>query len=278
VPATVSAKRLTLGLWVLAGAIAIALIAFVALQEIRPSRTDRVNDYIAEVNDVERQLSIEISHVSQAYRRFGGKTPLSTLVPQLREAEETIATLRDRLAALEPPADAQALHRALLRLLDEDERVAHEVTAMAVYIQALQRQARPIEPAATALRTRLAKAKTTDDQVAAFAAYADDLDRVRARLEQLQPPAALAPSHRAFVQRLETTASLARQLRAAAGRRDAATASYLIERLRLVSRPTPATRKAEQAAIKAYNERVKVVDERAREVAREQQRLSTSLG
>jgi hypothetical protein len=101
---------------------------------------------------------------------------------------------------------------------------------------------------------------------------------VRSRLAQLEPPAALAPSHRAFVQRLQTTASLARQLRAAARRRDAATASYLIERLRLVSKPTPATRGAERAAITAYNERVKAVDERARDVAREQEQLSASLG
>ncbi len=211
-------------------------------------------------------------------RQFGGKTPLARLVPKLRESERTIATLRDRVAVLDPPADADGLHRALLRLLDEDERVAHDVTAMAVYIETLQREARPIQPAAVALRARLSKAKTSDDQVAAFPSYADHLDLVRARLEKLEPPAALAPSHGAFVQRLETTSSLARQLRAAARRHDTATASYLIQRLRLISKLTPAGRRADITAIKASNERVKLVDERARDVAREQQKLSTSLG
>jgi hypothetical protein len=272
------AKRLTLGLWVAAGLVAAGLIAFVAVQEIRPSRQERVNDYIAEVNDVERQLSIEISRVNQAYRQFGGKTPLGTLVPKLREAERTISALRDRVAALDPPADAAALHRAFLRLLDEDERVAHEVTGMAVYLELLQRETRPIEPAALALRKRLTNAKTSEDQVAAFATYADAVDVVRVRLEQLEPPSALSPSHRAFLQRLKTTASLTRQLEAAARRRDNATAAYLVQRLRLLARPTPASRRAEIAAIKAYNERIKVVEDRARDVAREQQRISTSIG
>jgi hypothetical protein len=271
-------KRLTLSLWIFAGLVAAALIALVAFQEIRPSRQERVNDYIADVNDVERQLSIEISHVNQAYTAFGGKTPLAKLVPQLRESERTMATLRERVASLDPPSDAEGLHRALLRLLNEDERVAREVTAMAVYLQALQRQAQPIQPAAAALRARLAKAKTSDAQVEAFGHYADDLDVVRKRLELVEAPPALAPSQRAFVQRLETTSSLARRLQAAARRGDTATASYLIQRLRLLSRPTPASRAAEIAAIRAYNERVKLVNLRARDVAREQQRLSKTLG
>jgi hypothetical protein len=272
------ASRLTLGLWIVAGLIAAALIAFVAVTEFRPSRKDRVNDYIAEVNDVERQLSIEISRVNQAYRQFGGKTPLGTLVPKLQEAEQTISTLHDRVAELEPPADAAELHRALLRLLDEDERVAQEVTAMAVYLEELQRESRPIEPAALELRKRLTNAKTSDEQVAAFEAYAAAVDAVRIRLEQIERPPALAPSHRALLKRLETTASLTRQLQAAARRHDSATAAYLIQRLRLVATPTPATRRAEIAAIKAYNTRIGRVEDRARDVARAQQELSKSLG
>lgn len=272
------AKRLTLGLWVVAGLVGAGLIAYVAVTELRPSRQERVNDYIADVNGVERQLSIEISRVNQAYSRFGGKTPLGTLIPQLREAEQTIALLRGRLAELDPPADAEGLHRALLRLLDADEQVAREVTAMAVYLERLQRDTRPIEAAATALRTRLGKAKTTEDQIAAFGAYADAVNAVRVRLATLEPPAALAPSHRAFARRLQTTTSLARQLRTAARNRDTATATYLIQRLRLLAKPTPATRNAEIAATKAYNERVKVVQDRTRDVAREQERISTSIG
>lgn len=272
------AKRVTLGLWVVAGLVAAGLVAFVAVTELRPSREERVNDYIADVNDVERQLSIELSRVNQAYRRFGGKTPLGTLIPQLRMAERTISRLRERVAELDPPSDAEGLHRALVRLLDADEQVAREVTAMAVYIQRLQRDAGPLESAATTLRTGLTKAKTSDEQIAAFAAYGRAVDTARARLATIEPPAALAPSHRAFLKRLEMTTSLVRRLRTAARNRDSATATYLIQRLRLVARPTPATRNAEIEAIKAYNERVKLVGERARDVAREQERISTSIG
>jgi hypothetical protein len=271
-------RRFTLGLWVAAGLIASGLLAYVAIGEIRPTRTERVNDYIADVNDVQRQYASEISRVNRAYAGFGGKTPLQKLVPQLREAEQTVIELRARTSELDPPTDALALHRALLRMFDEFLRASREVTAMAVYLQQLQTAAGPISKAAAALRKELAGAKTADDQVKAFAAYAVDIDAVRLRLDKLEPAPALAPSHKAFVKRLETTSALSRQLRDAARRRDTATATYLIQRLRLLSRPTPQTRDAEIAAIKAYNERIKRVQERLRDVAREQQRLSTSIG
>jgi hypothetical protein len=230
------------------------------------------------VNDVERELSPQISRVNQVYQKFGGKTPFAKLIPQLREAERTVATLRSRVAALDPPSDAQRLHTVLLALMDEELRAAREVTGMAVYLQRLQTDARPIEPAAAALRKRLSNAETSEDQVRAFAAYARGIDTVRVGVAKLEAPPALAPSHKAFLRRLETTSSLLRRLREAARRRDTATATYLIQRLRLLAQPTPATRRAEIVAIKAYNKRLARVNELIHVLGREQQRLSTSLG
>jgi hypothetical protein len=271
-------RRVTLGLWVVAGLIGAGLLAYVAVGEIRPSRKDRVNDYIVQVNEVQRQLATEISRVSQAYSKFDGKTPLGPLIPQLREAEGTVTILRARVAALNPPSDAVRLHNAFLALLDEDLSAAHEVTAMAVYLQQLQTEARPIQPASSALRRRLSTATSSDDQAAAFTIYARDVNAVRVRVAKLQAPPALAPSHEAFVKRLATTSSLSRQLRAAAQRRDSATAAYLVQRLRLLAQPTPATRRAEIAAIKAYNVRRQRVGDLVRALGREQQRISTTIG
>jgi hypothetical protein len=271
-------RGVTLGLWVVTGLIAAGLLAYVAIGDIRPTRKERVNDYIAQVNDVERELSPEISRVNQAYQKFGGKTPFANVIPQLREAERTVATLRSRVAALDPPSDAQRLHTVLLALIDEELHAAREVTAMAVYLQRLQTDAGPMEPAAAALRKRLSNAETSEDQVRAFAAYARDIDALRVRVAKLEAPPALAPSHKAFVRRLKTTSSLSRQLREAARRRDTATATYLIQQLRRLAQPTPATRRAEIAAIKAYNKRLARVNELIRVLGREQQRLSTSLG
>lgn len=271
-------RGVTLGLWAVAALIAGALVAYVVVDELRPTRTDRVNDYIAQVNDVQRQEASEISRVNQAYVKFSGKTPLAELIPQLRESERTIARLHARVAALDPPRDAARLHAAFLAFLDEDLRAAREVTSMAVYLQRLQTDARPIAPASAKLRRRLASAKTSDQQVAAFAAYASDIDKVRARLAKLESPPALEPSHRAFVRRLQTTSSLSRQLRDAAKRRDTATAAYLIQRLKLLAEPTPATRRAEIAAIKAYNKRLARVNRLVSDIDREQQRIATSIG
>jgi hypothetical protein len=271
-------RGVTLGLWVVACLIAAGLLAYVAIGEIRPTREERVNDYIVEVNDVQRRLATEISRVNQAYIKFGRKTPLRTLIPQLHEAERTVTTLRNRVAALDPPSDAVGLHNAFLALLDEDLSAAREVTAMAVYLQRLQTEARPIEPAASALRKRLSTATSSDDQVVAFSTYARDITAVRMQVAKLQPPPALAPSHEAFVKRLATTSSLSRQLLAAARRRDAATAAYLVQRLRLLAQPTPATRRAEIDAIKAYNVRRQRVEDLVRALGSEQRRISTSIG
>jgi hypothetical protein len=271
-------RRVTLGLWVVAGLIAAGLLAYVALGEIRPTRKDRVNDYIVQVNDLQRRLASEISRVNQAYSKFGRRTPLRTLIPELREAERTVTTLRARVAALDPPSDAARLHNAFLALLDEDLSAAREVTAMAVYLQQLQTEARPIEPAAATLRKRLSAATTSDVQVEAFASYARNIDAVRVQVATLQPPPVFAPSHQAFVKRLASTSSLSRQLRAAAQRGDAATASYLVQRLRLLAQPTPATRGAEIAAVKAYNVRRRRVQELVVALGREQERISTSIG
>lgn len=271
-------RGLILGLWAVAALIGSALLAYVLVGELRPTRTDKVNDYIGQVNDTQRELSTEISRVNQAYQKFGGKTPLAELIPELREAERTVARLHTRVAALDPPSDAERLHAAFLALLDEELRAAREVTSMAVYLEHLQTDARPIAPASAKLRKRLAKAKTSDEQVAAFAAYARDIDKVRTRLAKLASPDALAPSHRAFVLRLQTTTSLSRRLRDAAGRRDTATAEYLIKRLRLFSQPTPATRNAEIEAIKAYNKRIARVTQLVSVLGREQRRISTSIG
>jgi len=271
------ARRLRLLLWVAAGLVAAALFAYIAYAEIRPSSTDRVNAYIAEVHEVQRELSIEISRINQAYRQFAEQRPVDELLPKLAQAEGTIAALRVRLRQLEPPAEARELHAAILRLLAEDAKIASEVTATAAYLGELGELGKPLQTSAGSLRRGLARARTADAQSVIFAAYAKRIRLVRAQANTIDPPQAFEPSHRAFIRRLGETAALTARLAAAASAGDVATASTTAAQLQRLSDPRPAARQAERAAIAAYNERVKGVEALLLEVERERQELAKEL-
>lgn len=271
------ASRLRLALWIAASLIAAGLFSYIAYAEIRPTPADRVNDYITDVNEIQRELSIEISHVNQAYRQFAESEPAAELAPKLREAERTIATLRQRLAQLDPPRQARELHEALLRLLAQQATIASEVTATVGYIDALSALVSPLDIAAATLSRGLRAAKTADEQAEIFTVYARQVEGYRAKAAAVQPPAAFEPTHRAFVQQLGETSALTRKLAAAARAGDSAAAAAAAAELRTLSDPNPVTRRAERAAIQAYNARVRDVAAQLRLIERKRDELAREL-
>lgn len=271
------ASRLRLALWIVAALLAAGLGSYIAYSEIRPSDADRVNDYIADVNEVQRELSIEISHVSQAYRQFVEARPAAELTPKLREAEQTIGTLRQRVSELDPPRQAAELHEALLLLLSKQAATASEVTATVEYTSALGKLVSPLEAAGAKLNRELRAATTADEQAEIFTRYADRVQKIRADAAEVRPPAAFEPTHRAFIRQLGETSALTRRLARAARSGDTEAAAAAADELRTLSDPKPATRRAEQAAIRAYNNRVRGLAAQTRVVQRERDELSREL-
>lgn len=271
------ARRLRLALWVVAGLIAGGLVAYIVYAEVRPSSTDRANDYIHDVNEAQRELSIEISRVNQANRAFSRSEPADELIPDLRESERTIAALRERIASLRPPREARELHEALLVLLAEQRAIAEEVTAMVVYLDTLAGLGPELDAAAASLTRELRAAETAEEQGVIFDAYARKVRGLRARVDAVTPAPAFEPTHRAFVRQLGQTSALTRRLAAAARAGDASAAADAADRLRTLSDPKPAVRRAEQAAIRAYNRRVRISFGLIRAVERERDELARDL-
>jgi hypothetical protein len=271
------ASRLRLALWIVAAVFSIGLSSYIVYAELRTSDADRVNEYIADVNEVQRELSIEISHVSQAYQQFIEARPASELTPKLVKAERTIATLRRRVSELDPPRQAQELHEALLLLLAKQAAVAAEVTGTVEYTSELGRLVAPLEKAGVTMSRELRAASTAEEQSEIFTRYAAQVREIRGEAEDVQPPAAFAPTHRAFLRQLGETSALTRRLAAAARSGDSAAASAAADQLRTVSDPRPATRRAERAAIKAYNNRVRGIAAQMRVILRERDELSREL-
>jgi len=271
------ASRLRLTLWIVAALLAVGLGSYLAYSEIRPSDADRVNEYITDVNEVQRELSIEISHVSQAYRQFVEARPAAELTPKLREAERTIATLRQRVSQLDPPSQARELHESLLLLLTKQAAVAAEVTGTVEYTSELDKLVLPLQQAGATLRRELRAAKTADEQAAIFTRYAARVRKIRADAEAVQPPAAFEPTHAAFIRQLGETSALTRRLADAARSGDKEAAAAAADELRRLSDPRPATRRAERAAIRAYNSRVRGIAAQLRVIQRERDELSREL-
>jgi hypothetical protein len=271
------ARRLRLVLWVVAGLIAAGLFSYIAYAETRPTSTDRANAYIEQVNELQDELSVEISRVNQAYREFARSEPADELVPKLRRAEETIGILRARIAALEPPSQAHELHEALLALLADQRKLADEVAGTVAYLVALSELGPPLDRAAATLTRQLRAAETAGRQAEIFTAYARQVQGFRARAVAVDPPPAFEPTHEAFVRRLGQTSALTRRLARAAREADAEAAATAADRLRALSDPQPAVRRAEQAAIRAYNRRVRQTNGLRRAVDRELAELARDL-
>ena len=99
------------------------------------ARRDAVAAYIVEVNKTQQSLVVELESVSRAYRGLQLKAkPVPGQLEKVDAAEQTLRTLRGRIAALSAPAEARKLRVELLRLIDLQSELAHEVSGMVRYI------------------------------------------------------------------------------------------------------------------------------------------------
>lgn len=239
-----------------------------------PRRT-AVARYIARVNLVQVDLSGELARLDQAYTRFAArKNPAS--IAELTRSEETVHDVRAGVRALEPPADAQVLHARLLRLLDVQAALAHELTLLGRYLPARAAEERQLAEATTALGRGLAETSATAGQRRVLDEYAARLDGAAERFAGVPAPASLVPSRRRVVARLHVLAGLARGLRSALEQRRRDQAATLLGRLvREAARPAGAA--GESEALAAYERRRHLVDTRRRSVEREVLRLAREL-
>ena len=240
-------------------------------------RREAVSAYIVEVNQTQQTLIIELERVSQAYRQLQLKPDaVPGQLQKVERAEGTLRKLRARLAALTAPPEARKLRARLLRLVDLQASLAHEVAGMVRYLPTQAGETRRVTAATRRLRDGLAEAKTVDAQREVFLAYEDAIGPSVRRLRSVDAPAVFEPSRTGEIARLSRLLSLSKQVRSALEAQEADEIDRLFARFVQTS-ASVGTTKPERRAVIAFNKRLAGIAEQRAAVAAERSRLDLDL-
>jgi hypothetical protein len=244
------------------------------------SRRDAVADYVREVNVVAAELDAPSRAVVAASGELAKENVDAVAVERkLLRAASGIERVRARLARLEAPPEARRLRALLLELATREASLAREVAALAAFLPAYAEALSPLAAAGAKLKAALAHKGPVAATADALDAYGDTVAVVLARLRALKPPPVSAALHTTQTQSLAkvrwSAAALARALR----ERRAAAIPGLVQRLNraAISNQTLAAQRARIGAVRAYNARVRTLDELSIRITRERARLEEAL-
>ena len=252
---------------------------------------------------IEQRLNAPLTRTMNAYRSIASLRSASPAVQQqLVAAEETLRTLERRFARLEAPPQAKRLRALLIQLVGAEVATAHEVGQLAVftprYSAVLQESQQASARLAKALssvtppkphqikgtKAEVARAQAAFSSASSHAAvlqaeaietYGTSLAVVERRLRALDPPEVLRPSYRAQLRMLRAShaagAALAQELR----RSDRSRVAVLGRRFTIAARTAGSlnAQKAQIAAVKAYNRRVRTIGTMQGRISQELARL-----
>jgi hypothetical protein len=240
------------------------------------SQQKALSAYLQQVNAVDKSMIVAVQRVNAAYLRFrGGKTTPSSR--QLRTAEATILTIRDRVAAIDAPPAAATVHRDLLRLFTDDALVAHELTQMVAFLPPFQKSGGSFVAAHRELSTGLRTAKKPAAEAAVLERYAARCQAQLAALRGLTPPAVLMPLYASRILHLQKSDVLATELATALRRHERARVPGLSMRLEALEGGVEELNgaNAESIAVAAYTRRLDEIQRLENRISRELTKLQT---
>jgi ABC-type transporter Mla subunit MlaD len=297
---------------VLGIAAAVAVCAAVAVTVFgRSSASPKhkaVAAYITDVDQIQQGMQVQLINTVSAFRALAnGSVGAKTLTPRLAQAESTLRVLQGRLVALPAPAPAKRLRLLLIRLTSSEASTAHEVGQLARFSPRFAALLKDVRTAGTELARAIGAVKPpkshklhgTKKQIqqaqAAFTAAADKaaglqadavdsyvakIARLERELRKLNPPPIVSPDYRTQLRTLTasrtTGSALAKELRKT-NRSDVASFS---RRFTLAARiaGSVSAQKAQIAAIKAYNQRVRKIGALQGDIKVELTRLQQEVG
>ena len=232
--------------------------------------------YVQQVNSVDKSMVVAVERVNAAYLRFrGGKRMPS--VQQLRAAERTILTIRDRIESIAPPPLAASVHQDLLALFTDDALVAHELTGMVTFLPRFQKTGGSFVAAHRELSAGLQSAKKPAAEAAVLERYAASCRAQLASLRGLTPPTVLAPLYTSRVEHLQKSDALATELARALRRHDRVHVPELSMRLEALEGGVEElnSANAEAIAIAVYTRRLDDIQRLENRISRELTKLQT---
>jgi hypothetical protein len=261
------------------------------------TQRQQVAAYVRHVGTIEGKLAKPVLAVTRAGGQFAaaGRKSAPLTEAQARALEQTLVQSQAQIEAQgrklrmlhEPPA-AGNLHSLVLRFTDGEVALTHQLAQMVAFLPRFNAELTPLGPAATRLAAVLSKRQAFGAAAVAalFAAKAKALRTFAAtttqtvtRLRLLSPPPVLKPQFEAQLGSL-------RGMGASAGRLADALASGVSTNVAplltafdraAAATHTPAARRAQTVAVRAYNARITRLAALAQAIARERLRLSNSL-
>jgi hypothetical protein len=268
-------------------AVAAALTVTLTGRSSASPRHKAVATYIQAVDQAQLQMHTQLTKTVKAYADFQrGKVPAKTLAPELATSEVTLRRLGRTLAAIPAPPEAKRLRVLLGRLTLAEVAIAHEVTQLAVFAgpyAALLHQAKAAgavlshalgavkTPAPHKIRGTKAQVKKAQAaflktanaaaarQAVALDAYDAKITIIEHRLRRLRPPAVMRPANNGQIRTLEASRVAGAALSAELRKANRSRVPVLGRRFTLAARiaGSVSTQRAQIAAIKAYNRRVR---------------------
>jgi hypothetical protein len=233
-----------------------------------------VESYIESVNRVQAKLRPAFTDAQVALRAFARGRVTERTAERLRGGSATMRSTSASLALIKPPPEARKLHADLRRLVDLQSRLALELSLAADYVLELGPAAQPAQEAAGKLGGELRAAKTGKQQVVALRSFADSVGDSIRRIDALAPPPAMVPWHEDQRAKLAKSQHDAVALADAIERRDAPAVD---EALKAFTTPAADTvpRKAQAAAIRGFNDKLRQQERLLARIAREQLALGS---
>jgi hypothetical protein len=255
------------------------LLALIATACGGQSRHHVVAQYISRVNGVEAKLAQPLLEISRADRDFTKQhTPPADVAKRLRRSASRVDALRAKLAAISPPPEAKRMHALLLELAAREASLAREVASLATFLPALSKTLRPLAGAGVPLKSALASKGHPLAKAAALEAYADQITLVRTQLGRLHPPPVSAVVVRTQSATLGNVAVSARALARALREHRNKDVAVLLRRFNAaaIGNRTVAAQRAQIAAIRAYDNRIRALSRLAVRLRREEGILRTA--
>jgi hypothetical protein len=242
-------------------------------------RREAVDDYLEQVDRAQTSVLVQKGQIDLALGRFDLVAAKPADVATLTQAEKALRRVAREVRSIEAPPEARPLRSDVLRLLDLQAGVAHDLVWAARYAPRLRAALQPLGEATNRLSADLKAARETRTSAAAFASYRTSLSAILRDLGPLEAPPALRPSLDGQRRALRRSVTLSSEIEAALRRGDASRVTQALRALSVLSTGPQAVRmrQAEIAAAKAYNRRLVDIGKLARKVEQHRRKLDTSL-
>jgi hypothetical protein len=255
--------------------------------------------YLVKVEGIQSSLATPLAQITKVASQFAKQRNGGTgagILPQLPDegsllrSADQIDALRSKLAAISAPSPAQRLRSLTLSLVTQEGSLTRELAKMVIFLPAFEQVLRPLGPATTALQHALGVtqaqgygasgvAAELSVKAAALRRYAEQLGSVLGRLQRLDPPAVTHPQYSAQLTTLQRMRTSAGQLAGALEQGSSNVRSLLLNfNQAAAGAQSLSAQRAQIAAVRAYDARVRSLTSDVQQIQLERARLQRTLG